>query len=132
MNYVGVLPKSVAVGFVALLAATEVRADSVTVELAALGAAPKSVLTISGGCEGGYALFQVMNAGPDLPGPVEIQLLRVGDATPLSKRSMRMKSGQTASFRLAVKKVGPGEFGVKVTPGWAPRDGDPDIRIDCR
>lgn len=117
----------------ATLQATEAHAaERVEIELAALASGLKPALRIVGDCVDGHALFQVTNTGTDLPNPVEIQLLRIGEAQPISKRAMRMKSGQTASFRLAIKKVGPGEFGVRVVPSWAARDEAPDIRIACQ
>lgn len=131
MKRIGRLPVTAAGVLLALSMATGAHADHVTVELAALPGGDKPVLEVAAQCEGGFALFQVKNTGNDWPALADIELLRAGEPKPLSKRSMRMKSGQMASFRLAINKVGPGEYGVRIGPSWYARESGPDVMVQC-
>lgn len=83
-------------------------------------------------CVEGRPYFRIINEGEDWPRLAELEIVRIDDQSIIVKRSMRMKSGQNASFKLPVGKLGQGEYGLRLNPSWYERDVDYDARIACK
>jgi hypothetical protein len=92
----------------------------------------KSVrVRVTAACEEGAALFQVFNEGEAWPQPGKIAIYRTEGRVLVSQRSMRMASGQRASFK--VKSPGGNiELGLSVEPTWYTRPAAYDAKIACK
>ena len=49
----------------------------------------------------------------------------------ISKRRMRLKYGQRASFKIKTSQLPSGRVGLWVKPGWYKRDFDYDATVRC-
>ena len=82
-------------------------------------------------CEEGDTAFQVFNEGDAWPQLGKISIYRTDGRALVSQRSMRMTSGQRASFK--VKSAGANvEFGLSVEPTWYARPFAYDAKISCK
>ena len=88
-------------------------------------------LQVTADCKKGAPVFKIANVGETWPRASRFAIIRVDDNKVFSKRSMRMKSGQNASFKVPAKHAKGGEFAIKVLPTWYERKGNYDARIAC-
>lgn len=88
-------------------------------------------------CQDGNAVFQIKNVGDAWPKTSTFAIYnmrRKGNKRVrklISKRRMRLKDGQRASFRIKTGKLPTGRVGLWVKPDWYQRDFDYDATISC-
>jgi hypothetical protein len=88
-------------------------------------------------CQDGSATFQVRNVGEAWPKTSTFSIYsmrREGNKRLrrlISKRRMRLKDGQRASFRIKTENLPTGRLGMWVKPGWYKRDFDYDAVVSC-
>lgn len=89
-------------------------------------------VSITGQCEGGDAVFLVINEGDPWPVPSRITVYRTQGRSLVSQRLMRLTAGQRASFRVKGAAAAQAEFGVFVEPAWYQRPFVYDATITCK
>jgi len=114
-----------------LFVASPAFAEHVYVELASIEKGDPIAVNIAYECIGENPTFTLVNKGNDWAKVASIEIVRIDDDMRIVRRSMRMKAGQKATFRLPAKKVGQGEFGLILRPSWYEREVDYDARIRC-
>jgi hypothetical protein len=88
-------------------------------------------------CQDGSATFRVKNVGETWPktSTFAIYSMRKDGNRRLrkliSKRRMRLKDGQRASFRIKTGNLPTGRLGLWVKPDWYNRDFDYDAVVSC-
>ena len=88
-------------------------------------------------CQDGSTTFQVRNVGEAWPktSTFAIYSMRKKGNKRLrrliSKRRMRLKDGQRASFRIKTENLPTGRLGMWVKPDWYKRDFDYDAVVSC-
>lgn len=82
-------------------------------------------------CVNGAAVFSVKNEGASLPKLATFTLYRVNQNKVVYKRRMRLKAGQTATFKLKNAHQISDQIGLFVDPEWYPRERQPDAKISC-
>ena len=88
-------------------------------------------------CQDGSATFQVRNVGEAWPKTSTFSIYsmrREGNKRLrrlISKRRMRLKDGQRASFRIKTENLPTGRLGMWVKPDWYKRDFDYDAVVSC-
>ena len=90
-------------------------------------------MNISANCEDGNVFFRVQNVGEDWPktSTFAIYNMRKKSRKLISKRRMRLKDGQRASFRIKTAKLPTGRLGLWIKPGWYKRPFVYDATIRC-
>jgi len=91
-------------------------------------------LEVSTGCKDGDATFRVRNLGSSWPKSSTFAIYRLGKGgrQMVSKRRMRLKDGQKASFRVKRSKNPTGRLALWVDPSWYKRQFDFDATVTCR
>jgi hypothetical protein len=90
-------------------------------------------MEIMSNCTGGNAFFRVRNAGEAWPksGTFAIYHLTKKGKRLISKRRMRLKDGQRASFKVKTAKLPSGRLGLWIKPGWYKRAFAYDATVNC-
>ena len=92
-------------------------------------------LQIDTDCKAGDATFKVQNTGDPWPKSSTFSIYRIlgeGKGHVISKRRMRLNSGQRASFRIKASKNTTGRLGISIDPSWYHRDRRLDAKLECR
>ena len=92
-------------------------------------------LQIDTDCKAGDATFKVQNTGDAWPKSSTFSIYRIlgeGKGHVISKRRMRLNSGQRASFRIKASKNTTGRLGISIDPSWHHRDRRLDAKLECR
>ena len=88
-------------------------------------------------CQDGNATFRVKNVGDAWPktSTFAIYTMRKKGKKRLrrliSKRRMRLKDGQRASFKIKTESLPTNRLGLWIKPGWYKRDFDYDAVVSC-
>ena len=112
-------------------------ATASSAEESAQAAASILKMNIMVDCQDGSATFRIKNVGESWPktSTFAIYSLRKKGNKRLrrliSKRRMRLKDGQRASFRIKTENLPTGRLGLWVKPGWYKRDFDYDAVVSC-
>lgn len=88
-------------------------------------------LAVTASCDGGFALFTVVNEGELWPQMSKISVYRTDGRTLVSQRSIRMTKGQRMSFKVKGSPASPVELGIWIEPSWYQRDFAYDAKIVC-
>lgn len=88
-------------------------------------------LAVTASCEGGFALFTVVNEGELWLQMSKISVYRTDGRTLVSQRSIRMTKGQRMSFKVKGSPASPVELGIWIEPSWYQRDFAYDAKIVC-
>jgi hypothetical protein len=90
-------------------------------------------MNVSANCVDGNAFFRVKNVGEDWPktSTFAIYNMRKKSRKLISKRRMRLKDGQRASFKIKTAKLPTARLGLWVKPGWYKRPFIYDATIKC-
>lgn len=99
------------------------------IELAQAGDPVRLAVTAS--CDGGFALFTVVNEGELWSQMSKISVYRTDGRTLVSQRSIRMTKGQRMSFKVKGSPANPVELGIWIEPSWYQRDFAYDAKIVC-
>jgi len=91
-------------------------------------------LEMSSSCSDGVSRFKITNRGPDWPKASAFSIFRIegADKYPVSVRRMRLKGGQTASFKVKKSRNPSGHLGLFIDPGWYKRAFVFDATLTCR
>lgn len=114
---------------VASVSSTHSLAATDRIELAQTGDPVRLAVTAT--CEGGFALFTVVNEGELWLQPSKISVYRTDGRTLVSQRSIRMTKGQRMSFKVKGSPASPVELGIWIEPSWYQRDFAYDAKIVC-
>ncbi len=88
-------------------------------------------------CQDGNAVFRIRNVGDAWPKTSTFAIYNMRKEGKkrlrklISKRRMRLKDGQRASFKIKTGKLPTGRVGLWVKPGWYQRDFDYDATVSC-
>ncbi|MBC8338434.1 MAG: hypothetical protein H8E39_07060 [Alphaproteobacteria bacterium] len=88
-------------------------------------------------CQDGNATFRVKNIGDAWPKTSTFAIYNMRKEGKkrlrrlISKRNMRLKDGQRASFRIKTENLPSSRLGLWVKPGWYQRDFDYDAVVNC-
>jgi len=82
-------------------------------------------------CQGGDAVFMIVNQGKAWPEPGIISVYWTGVTRLVHERRMRLGAGQRITFRVPGVAGDSFEFGLWVNPSWFKRAFDYDARIKC-
>ena len=88
-------------------------------------------------CQNGNAVFRIKNVGSAWPKTSTFAIYNMrkkGNKRVrklISKRRMRLKGGQRASFNIKTAKLPTGRVGLWVKPGWYKREFDYDATVSC-
>jgi len=82
-------------------------------------------------CQGGDAVFMIVNQGKAWPEPGTISVYWTGVTRLVHERRMRLGAGQRFTFRVPGVAGDSFEFGLWVNPSWFKREFDYDARIKC-
>lgn len=88
-------------------------------------------LRVNAECADGAAVFKVVNIGGRWPRSGTFTILTLDGQKRLSKRRLRLASGQSASFRFKTRKNGEMTLGLWVDPSWYSRDFRYDAMVVC-
>ncbi len=115
------------------LALTAAASESKSAEMAQ-AATSALKLNVATACDNGNATFQVKNAGQDWPKSSTFAIYRIGSGAKqmISKRRMRLKDGQKASFKVKASKNTTGRLALWVKPSWYRRAFNYDATVSCR
>ncbi|HEX9569574.1 MAG TPA: hypothetical protein VF987_07835 [Rhodospirillales bacterium] len=96
-------------------------------------AMPKDLLDmkVTVKCQGGDAVFMIVNHGKAWPEPGVISVYWTGVTRLVHERRMRLGAGQRITFRVPGVAGDNFEFGLWVNPSWFKRQFDYDARIKC-
>ena len=86
-------------------------------------------------CKAGDATFKVQNTGDPWPKSSTFSIYRIlgeGKGHDISKRRMRLNSGQRASFRIKASKNTTGRLGISIDPSWYHSDRRLDAKLEGR
>lgn len=117
------------VAIVASISSTRPLAAADRVELAQSGDPVRLAVTAS--CDGGFALFTVVNEGELWSQMSKISVYRTDGRTLVSQRAIRMTKGQRMSFKVKGSPASPVELGIWIEPSWYQRDFAYDAKIVC-
>ena len=88
-------------------------------------------------CEDGNATFRIKNVGDAWPKTSTFAIYNMRRKGKkrlrrlISKRRMRLKDGQRASFKIKTANLPTNRLGLWVKPGWYKRDFDYDAVVSC-
>jgi len=88
-------------------------------------------------CQDGNAVFRIKNVGNAWPKSSTFSIYNMRKKGNkrlrklISKRSMRLKDGQRASFKIKTAQLPTGRVGLWIKPGWYDRDFDYDATVSC-
>ncbi len=88
-------------------------------------------------CQDGNAVFRIKNVGNAWPKTSTFAIYNMRKKGKkrvrklISKRRMRLKGGQRASFKIKTAKLPTGRVGLWVKPGWYKREFDYDATVSC-
>jgi len=88
-------------------------------------------------CSDGNAFFRIKNAGEAWPKTSTFAIYHMRKKNNkrvrklISKRRMRLKDGQRASFKINTSKFPYGQLGLWIKPGWYKRDFGYDATVTC-
>ncbi len=88
-------------------------------------------------CQDGNAVFRIKNVGNAWPKTSTFAIYNMRKKGKkrvrklISKRRMRLKDGQRASFKIKTAKLPTGRVGLWVKPGWYEREFDYDATVSC-
>jgi hypothetical protein len=82
-------------------------------------------------CQGGDAVFMIVNQGKAWPEPGVISVYWTGVTRLVHERRLRLGAGQRISFRVPGVAGESFEFGLWVNPSWFKRHFDYDAKIKC-
>ena len=121
-----------ALGAFSVIAITVIATAAMAVESAQTTAGILK-MNISANCEDGDVFFRVQNVGEDWPktSTFAIYNMRKKSRKLISKRRMRLKDGQRASFRIKTAKLPTGRLGLWIKPSWYKRPFVYDATIRC-
>ena len=121
-----------ALGAFSVIAITGIASAALSAESAQ---APGGILkmNISANCEDGNAFFRIKTVGEDWPNTSTFAIynMRKKSLKLISKRRMRLKDGQRASFRIKTAKLPTGRVGLWVRTVWYKRPFVYDATIRC-
>ncbi|NQV83142.1 MAG: hypothetical protein HQ494_04910 [Rhodospirillales bacterium] len=106
-------------------------------EESAQAAASLLKMNVVANCQDGSATFRIKNIGDDWPKTSTFAIYNMRkEGTKrfrklISKRQMRLKDGQRASFKIKTENLPTGRLGLWVKPGWYARDFDYDAVVSC-
>jgi hypothetical protein len=90
-------------------------------------------IEVTARCDGDTVTFQVTNLADVWPRLAAISIHRTKNNALVSKRRMRLKNSQQATFKVRKRgKALKGEIGLFVQPAWAKRPFRYDSKIRCR
>jgi len=115
------------------LALTALAGESRSAETAQIATSALK-LEIAAGCENGTTVFKVKNTGDRWPKSSTFAIYRIGDGPVqmVSKRRMRLRDGQRASFKVKPSKNPTGKLGIWIKPSWYKRPFRYDATVRCR
>lgn len=114
---------------IALMPSTSRLAAADRIELAQTSDPVRLAVTAS--CDGGFALFTVVNEGELWSQMSKISVYRTDGRVLVSQRSIRMTKGQRMSFKVKGSPASPVELGIWIEPSWYQRDFAYDAKIVC-
>ena len=94
-------------------------------------------MNIAVDCQDGSAMFKIRNVGDAWPKTSTFAIYNMRKKGKkrlrrlISKRNMRLKDGQRASFRIKTENLPTSRLGLWVKPGWYQRDFDYDAVVNC-
>ena len=90
-------------------------------------------IDVSANCKGGDAFFRIRNSGEAWPKTSTFRIYNMtkGKRKLISKRRMRLKDGQRASFKIRTAKLPTNRIGIWIKPGWYQREFAYDATIRC-
>lgn len=88
-------------------------------------------MRVSVKCQGGDAVFMIVNTGKAWPEPGTIAVYWTAVTRLVHERRLRLGAGQRFSFRVPGAAGDSFEFGLWVNPSWFKRRFDYDARIKC-
>lgn len=90
-------------------------------------------IDVSANCKDGDAYFRIRNAGEAWPKTSTFRIYNMmkGKRRLISKRRLRLKDGQQASFKIRTSKLPTNRIGIWVKPGWYQREFGYDATIRC-
>lgn len=99
-----------------------------------MSAVPATALNIDvfAECRNGAAVFRIVNVGDTWPKASTFAVHRLSDGVIVTRRSMRLGNGQSASFRLTDKMGATSGVGIMVLPTWYDRRAAYDAKVVCR
>lgn len=118
------------------LALTDMASASTSNE-SARAAAGLLKIDIMAQCQDGNAVFRIKNVGNAWPKTSTFAIYNMRKKGKkrlrklISKRRMRLKDGQRASFKIKTGRLPSGRVGLWVKPDWYQRDFDYDATITC-
>ena len=126
------LTRKHALGVLASFAISGLTTASIADESAQAGVA-RLKIDVSANCKGEDAYFRIRNSGEAWPktSTFRIYNMRKGKRKLISKRRMRLKDGQRASFKIRTAKLPTNRIGIWVKPGWYQREFAYDATIRC-
>ncbi len=126
------LTRKLALGVLASFAISGLTTASIADESAQAGVA-RLKIDVSANCKGEDAYFRIRNSGEAWPktSTFRIYNMRKGKRKLISKRRMRLKDGQRASFKIRTAKLPTNRVGILVKPGWYQREFAYDATIRC-
>ena len=115
------------------LALTALAGETRSAETAQLATSALN-LKIDANCDNGTTVFKVKNTGNPWPKSSTFAIYRIGDGPVqvISKRRMRLRDGQNASFKIKPSKNPTGALGIWVKPSWYERPFRYDATVSCR
>ncbi len=106
-------------------------------EESALATAGLLKMDIMVNCQDGDAVFRIKNVGDAWPKTSTFAIYNMRKKGKkrvrklISKRRMRLKVGQRASFKIKTNQLPSGRVGLWVKPDWYKRDFDYDATVRC-
>ena len=89
-------------------------------------------IEVTAKCVKDTAVFQITNLGDKWPRLGEINIYKIDGKTLLSKRRVRMRNSQHATFKIRKRSGGSyGAVGLWVSPSWDKRAFNYDARVIC-
>lgn len=133
--FIGTATLATVAGILAHARAAEA-AEPARIEAAApqISAVPAISLNIDvfAECRNGAAVFRIVNLGDTWPKAGTFAVHRLSDGVIVTRRSMRLGNGQSASFRLTDKMGATSGVGIMVLPTWYERRAAYDAKVVCR
>ncbi|MBT7943055.1 MAG: hypothetical protein HN719_06835 [Alphaproteobacteria bacterium] len=94
-------------------------------------------MNVVANCQDGKATFKIRNLGDDWPKTSTFAIYNMRKKGKkrvrrlITKRRMRLKDGQRASFKVKTENLPTGRLGLWVKPDWYKRDFDYDAVVNC-
>jgi hypothetical protein len=89
-------------------------------------------IEVSTECLAGTAIFKVTNLGEKLPTPFMFNLVRINSNIVVSKRRLRLASGQNVTFKVRDADKIPSHIGLLVNADDYRRDGQMHALVRCK